>query len=155
MKFIVKDILEVKSGIICQQVNCQSAMNSGLAKGIRNKWPIVFKKYKDFIANFLYQDKYNRVSTKDLLGEIDLIEVEPNLYVCNLFGQEFYGYDGKRYTSYGAWEKALPELKIEAEKLNLPVYFPHGVGCVRGGANFEIISSMIEEYFPEATFCKI
>ena len=70
-------------------------------------------------------------------------------------GQNYYGYDGKRYTSYAAWERALPKLKIFVDKVNLPVYFPYNVASDRANGNFIIISEMIKEYFPEAVFCKI
>lgn len=147
MKIINKDILTVDRGVIVQQVNCQGAMKSGVALGIRNKWPIVFE----------YFEKYFQLTPQyKLLGTIQFIQVEPKLYVVNLFGQDKFGYDGKRYTSYGAWEKALPEIKSmkEAKALALePIYFPFLCGCDRGGGNWHIISAMIEEYFPDAIFC--
>lgn len=37
-----QDLLEFKCDIFCHQVNCQGRMGSGIAKQIRNKYPIVF-----------------------------------------------------------------------------------------------------------------
>lgn len=31
--------------IICHQVNCRAAMGAGLARQIRDKWPVVFDEY--------------------------------------------------------------------------------------------------------------
>jgi len=39
------DLLESECDYICHQVNCQGKMNSGIAKSIREKWPIVFQNY--------------------------------------------------------------------------------------------------------------
>jgi hypothetical protein len=140
MKIIEKDILTVEKGIICHQVNCQKTMGSGIAKQIREKWPLVYDRYIEF---------------DNILGNLQLEEVSTDLFVANLFGQNNYGYDGKRYTSYGAWERALPLLKKCSTELILPVYFPYKVGCDRGGGDFRIIEAMIEEYFPDAIFCKL
>ena len=41
------NLLNIRSGVICHQVNCIGAMGAGLALQIRNKWPIVYEKYKE------------------------------------------------------------------------------------------------------------
>ena len=43
----IGDITNSKANYICHQVNCQGAMNSGVAKAIREKWPRVYKAYSD------------------------------------------------------------------------------------------------------------
>ena len=61
-----------------------------------------------------------------------------------MFSQYFYGYDGKRYTDYEAFytclEKAhnsfIPELSFASL---------YHIGCDRGGANWNIILTMIKE----------
>ena len=95
----------------------------------------------------------NEYSGIPILGQIDLVEVSKNLFVCNLFGQYDYGYNGDRYTAYGAWEVALPLLKTQKEKLGLGVYFPYLIGCDRGGADWGIINRLINDYIPDATIC--
>ena len=77
MKIISKDILTVESGVICQQVNCQGVMGSGLAKQIRDKWPIVYEKYKAYSNNF--------TNDFEVLGHWQLISVSETLKVCNFF----------------------------------------------------------------------
>ena len=39
------NLLESGCDIICHQVNCQKVMGSGIAKQIREKWPIVYYDY--------------------------------------------------------------------------------------------------------------
>ena len=41
------DITESGADIICHQVNCMGAMNSGVAKAIRKKWPQVYNEYRN------------------------------------------------------------------------------------------------------------
>lgn len=41
------NLLDVKSGILCHQVNCVGVMGAGIALQIKGKWPEVFKQYKD------------------------------------------------------------------------------------------------------------
>jgi O-acetyl-ADP-ribose deacetylase (regulator of RNase III) len=88
-------LLEAKEDIIVHQVNCQGKMNSGIAKQIREKWPHAYEAYMG------YYD-FNGDDPKKLLGTVRIVGVEPNKFVAHLFGQEHYGYDGRRYTSYDA-----------------------------------------------------
>ena len=39
VKIVVGDLLNAAEDIIVQQVNCRSAMGSGLAKAIYTRWP--------------------------------------------------------------------------------------------------------------------
>lgn len=157
MKIIEKDITTVEFGVIVHQVNCQGVMGSGVAKALRDKWPQIYETYRKMYENFMFGDKYN---DDDLLGKIDVCEIKENLYVVNLFGQRDYRSNhqvSKRFTSYGAWEKALPKLDSYIVDNGLPerIYFPYNAGCDRGGGDWRIISAMIEEYFPDAIFCKL
>ena len=66
MKIINKDITTLKKGILIQQVNCQNAMGSGVAKAIYQKWPQVKNEYHKFSQN---------KKPEDLLGEIQEIKI--------------------------------------------------------------------------------
>ena len=68
MKIINKDITTLKKGILLQQVNCQNAMGSGVAKAIYTKWPIV--KEDLLVVNSFTQLTYGRTgkhTNEDLL----------------------------------------------------------------------------------------
>ncbi len=51
METIVGDILTPNNTdrvvIVCHQVNCKGVMGAGLALQIKNKFPMVYKNYKD------------------------------------------------------------------------------------------------------------
>lgn len=126
------NILDSGADVICHQVNCMGKMNSGVAKAIREKWPEVYERYRAMYENEV-----------DLLGKIQPIYIaENNCVVINMFAQYNYGYDGRRYTSYDAFWNCLQEIK---KYLNpgVTIAFPARIGCVRGGASWEIIQTMI------------
>ena len=145
------NILDSGADIICHQVNCQGAMNSGVAKAIRQKWPKVYTEYKakcdyeEATVNDLYGQYENPIDWSEcLLGDIQVVLVDENKAVINMFAQQYYGYDQKRYTSYDAFWYCLGRIKqvINPEKT---IAFPARIGCVRGGANWNVILTMIEE----------
>ena len=134
------DILTVKKGIICQQVNNRGVMGAGPALAIRQKWPIVYKEYLD---------------RRLCLGEILLVQVEPGLYVANLCTQEGFGRTGQ-YTDYNALELCLKTLAIVAKSLSLSVYIPHRIGCgLAGGDWVGVVCPMIERILPTAIICRL
>lgn len=139
IKFKNISLLEADVDYICHQVNCQGKMNSGVAKAIRERWPIVYTTYWN---TFL--------SESNLLGKIllvDINEYEPRTWpgqptIINMFSQEFYGYDGKRYTSYDAFWSCLEHIKETIPK-GSKIAFPYKIGSDRGGANWDVIYTMI------------
>ena len=92
MVTVVKgDLLDAKETIIAHQVNCQKKMNSGVAKAIREKYPVVFDRY---------------CKTEPKFGFVDFISVGDRIhYIANMYAQDRYGYDGKQYTDYESFRK--------------------------------------------------
>ena len=134
VNYVNGNLLDMKTNFICHQVNCQGVMGSGLAKQIREKWPCVYDVYK------------KRVSPKEL-GKICLVNIVGNIPiqgVINMFAQDGYGSDGRRYTSYDAFWNCLHEIKNILPKGD-SIAFPDHIGCGLGGANWNIIRAMIEE----------
>lgn len=142
--YVKGDITKSDCDIICHQVNCQGAMNSGVAKAIREKWPEVYVNYKFWCDREEYAE--------DLLGQRQaiLISDNPQQYVVNLYTQLYYGYNGHRYTNYEAFYNAINEVAKELAAVpDKTIAFPYKIGCVRGGANWNIIRTMIEEVFKD------
>lgn len=147
IQLVKGNLLESNCDYICHQVNCMGRMRSGIAKQIREKWPVVYQNYMAK-CNFDYKD-YLRPEL--LLGDIQIVglwedfEKETNHQsVINMFSQYNYGYDGKRYTSYDAFWGCLGLIK-EAIPKGRKIGFPYGIGCGLGGANWEVIYTMIKE----------
>lgn len=134
LKFMLGDITKCDADYICHQVNCQGVMGSGVAKAIKDKWPVVYTDYR----RFYYE------SNKPLLNQIQIVTVSNEQSVINMFAQEYYGYDGDQYTSYDAFWKCLNKIKNEVPK-GSKIAFPSKIGCCRGGANWQVILTMISE----------
>lgn len=142
------NLLDSNCDYICHQVNCMGKMNSGVAKAIREKWPVVFEEYKELCeswhawAHIHYLQDPEQYAINAMLGMAQLIPISETQTVINLFGQGFYGYDGMRYTSYDAFWMCLGEIKDKVPK-GSKIAFPYNIGCCRGGANWEVIYAMI------------
>lgn len=149
IKVVKGDLLQAPENIIGHQVNCQGVMGAGLAKKIRSEHPIVFLKYKQLV------NKYSN-NKEILLGNTQVIKINENKYVANLFGQFYYGM-GKRHTDYKSLYKALQILKKKAKKHNLTVALPYGLGCGLAGGDWNIVLSLINKAFEdyEVTIYKI
>lgn len=141
-RIIEQDILDVTSGVICHQVNLKGKMGAGLALAIRQKWPIVFEKYKAMCDRGLFQ-----------LGSIQPVQVSETLWVCNLAGQEGYG-RGQQQTDYDAVRTGLEKLNKWASDRSLQVYLPHGMGCGLAGGDWSVIEQIIKETVPSALICR-
>ena len=123
------NLLEARVNYICHQVNCQGKMGSGVARQIREKFPQVYESY---------------MNSPMQLGDIQIVSTDNNKNVINMFAQEHYGYDGARYTSYDAFYSCLEKIKANVP-FGSTIGFPYKIGCVRGGANWIVIKTMIEE----------
>lgn len=126
-------ILNIKSGIICHQVNAMGKMGAGMALSIRKKWPIV---YNDYINNY----KNNRLQ----LGNVIFTKINDSLYVASCVGQRNYGRNGL-YTNYMALKKCFQTVNEKARELSLQVHFPYKIGCSLAGGDWEIVKNLIEE----------
>ena len=125
-------------------------MNSGVAKAIRLKWPVVFDEYEKVCeswhawAHAHHPEDYEQFAAKEMLGRVQLVAVKENQVVINLFGQGTFGYDGKRYTSYDAFWMGLGEIR-KCVPVGNTIAFPKNIGSCRGGANWNVIKTMIAE----------
>ena len=132
------NLLEADLDFICHQVNCQGRMGSGIAKAIKEKWPVV---YDTYLAKFVNAER-NFYHT--YLGDIQVINVNENTSVINFFSQLTYGYDGRKYTNYEAFYHCLNYVKECCPK-GSKIGFPYKIGCGLGGGNWAIIRTMIHE----------
>lgn len=139
MVTVVKgNICDAKEGIIAHQVNCEGVMGSGVALALRDKWPIIHKDYF-VLCQELGPDK--------LLGSVDLVFVDTDKYVANLFGQASFG--PGCHTRYDKLEEALRALKKSAEVLGHDVAIPYRIGCGLGGGDWSIVNRIIHAIFED------
>jgi hypothetical protein len=149
LKIIEQNILDIEQGTICHQVNCLGAMNSGIAKSIREKWPRVYSEYSSFVSAYSGFEKAEHM----LLGRLQLVFVDRGITVADVFGQLRYGPGDKTYTEYGAVEFAFSELAIRRPPG--PIYVPFRMGCDRAGGDWNTYKAIIETWIPDAIVCKL
>lgn len=148
MKIIDKNILDVREGFVCHQVNCQGVAGSGLAKQFKDRYPEWYKLYKSwgkgisFLGTNLYY--WPNGSSCGRRSGICLI---------SMYAQNKYGRDGAQYTDYTAFERCCDSIKPYLYDSN--IYFPYNIGCGLGGGKWEVISNIIGTHFPKAIICKL
>lgn len=128
------DLLEATEDIIGHQVNCQGVMGSGVAKAIRDKYPVAYDGYKELTFS------------PELLGQVQLLEVGTGKYVANIFAQDTYGRTGK-HTDYHALTYALVRLAVIAKIQKKSVALPYRIGAGTGGGDWGLIMDLIAEAF--------
>ena len=155
IKIIDGDLFTTKARIIAHQVNCQGVMGSGVAKQIRQRNPQMFLNYARTCAAAKRTGRSPLGTNLILHTDADADSYVPGTmlytgqYICNMFAQNMYGYDGRRYTDIDALRSCFTHLAQYAREDGLIVAMPYKVGCVRGGANWEIVYKMIEEIFQD------
>ncbi len=137
------DITKCNADIIAHQVNCKFVMGGGVALALRKRWPIV---YKNYIA---LGEECNK-SSEEWLGTCQIVKIDQNRYVANLFGQDDLGYE-KCYTNYAALETALKELLFHVEYMELKtIAFPWLMSCGLAGGDWSIVKPLIEKTFEDS-----
>lgn len=135
------NIFDSTATIIAHQCNGIGVMGSGVAKEVKERYPRVFKKYKQAIDSDLLK-----------LGSCQVVAVDEikTKFVANLCGQWNFGSDGKRYTSYDAIYSALEKLSDYCVKKNIKsVAFPYKMSSDRGGASWDVVFAMIQDVFKD------
>lgn len=138
MRIIPGNILSVRKGIIVHQVNCQRVMGAGLALKIKSMYP---KHYSDYL------------NTPPILGGTCITEVNPELFVVGVYGQDRFG-SGRVYTNYDMLRKGLNTVATLSKEKHLPVYLPFGIGCGLAGGSWDIVLPIIKEVLPDSVVVK-
>lgn len=143
---ISKDILTVTKGAIVHSVNCIGAAG-GLAGAIANKFPSNVELYKNHV-------EINQRSVT-LMGSVFVVEIDPELVICNLFGQFSIG-TSIRQTEYAALIRGFEWI---CKNIQRDIYIPYKIGCGLGGAEWRNVEKIIRNCFAETTqnvyICKI
>lgn len=149
MNIINKDILTVEKGIVIQCCNTIGVVG-GLAKAIANKYPQVYKRYKQDLA------------LGANLGEGSVCQITEDLFFISMLTQSEIG-TYKVQTNFEALESCLKKVKLCSDMYNLPVWIPYFLGSDRAGGptqqtkqdTWAKVSELIESILPEATICKL
>ena len=141
IKTQIGNLMNVKAGHIVHGCNAQGVMGSGVALGVKNTWPEAFQAY-------IEQHEKDRLH----LGTAYPVLVAPTLMVWNAITQNLYG-TGQRLTNYEAvatcFEQVNEAIRVFGNndmtfRVSPEVHIPL-IGAARGGGNWSIISTIIEE----------
>lgn len=137
IKHIKCNIFESGADVILHQVNCQGVMGSGVAKQVKERFPEVFRDYKELCDSMSDKSK--------LLGNVLSVCVDDTHWIVNIFSQDKFGYDGGCYTNYEALMRGFEH----ANKLvcGKTIAIPYLIGCCRGGGSWNVVYPMIEKAF--------
>ena len=143
-------IENVSDTVLIHVVNCENEINTGIAAEIKNRIPAAYFAYKHVFVGL--------EGNIDALGGISYTSGKNGTpHVINLYAQETFGYDGKRYLNYGALGDCLGKVRdmlvesLHEDEPTFPEYirrvvFPYNMGCDRAGGDWEIVHEMIEHY---------
>lgn len=119
--------------IIIHQVNCKGVMGAGFAKQVKDKYPQLFKDYRE---------RCMMLDSTELLGTNYYYEDE-NIIIVNMFSQNNYGTEA-RQTNYEAMAICLD--KIRKMYPTQAIVAPYRIGCGLGGGDWNIVSKLLEKY---------
>lgn len=144
IEYRVGDLLTTECPVLLHGCNQQGAMNSGIAKTIRDVYPMVFATYRE---------QYDSVGL--VLGSTIPVKVPSVLYegveyperlVINCITQEFAGREPIRYVSYDAVAKVIESINQSCStdgntivKVAMPLI---GAGLANG--DWVVIARLIE-----------
>ena len=121
-------------------------MGTGVARSIRERWPVVFTRYRAFVDRTMALDR--RKPSSVLLGEMLPVQVSDTQQVLNLFGEDAFGRDGRRYTDYEAIYRSLEKAAGYCVNNHIDrIALPYKMGAARGGADWDVILAMIKSAF--------
>ena len=142
--------------MIIHQTNCEGRMGGGVAKTIKEKFPQVYVEYLEFIAHKRF------IGENNLLGSVaetnvrigDNVVKFVDVFAQNSCSENASLYPDGRFTSYDALHDGLlyvrdhiVERLYEKRRRPIKIWMPEKIGCVKGGANLDIVTAIIKSVF--------
>lgn len=137
------DLLSVRKGILCHQVNYHGAMGGGVAAAIADQI-LTESEYASYVD-------YCRKRGRAALGSVQFMGTAP-LVVANMFCQDEIlarSNTGNKFciTDYERMRECFERVRDMARVLGLPVYIPRNIGCGIAGGDWERVKQIIQEIF--------
>ena len=129
------DITNICCGTIVHQVNCQGAIGAGVSGAIIQKWPEVESAYR----YKCYEQK-----PEELYGDTQVVQINRDLRVVNLYTQLNYGNAKKTGIVYTDVNRLVQALRDVCKDFST-VYAPYGIGCGLAGADWDDLYTRIKD----------
>lgn len=138
MKLIKADIFEDPTGIIAHGCNTQGVMGSGIAKIVKDRFPLAYTEYYKLCKSY--------TDTSLLLGDCQLVVITDDLIIANCFTQQYYGKAGGPYADLSAIKESLTRA-AEFNKMvdnEFQLKMPK-IGAGLGGLDWNDVAQVVEE----------
>lgn len=122
--------------IICHICNDKSCWENGFVLALSKRW-------KEPEAT------YRAVNVQDLhLGNVQIVEVAPDILVANMIAQHDTGYDadGQPLIRYGALRVALVTVNDLAYRIGATIHMPR-IGCGLAGEDWDDVAKIINDVY--------
>ena len=122
--------------IIVHICNDIGGWGKGFVMALSRRWKAPEKEYRNW-----YQSQENFA-----LGEVQFVQVEPNLWIANLIGQHkiYRSKSGEPPIRYEAVRTGMKKVAEQAKNLGTAVHMPR-IGCGLAGGKWEHIEPIILE----------
>lgn len=132
----IGNLLHIKQGHVVHGCNAQGVMGSGVALGIKATYPLAYEDYMEIHENGGLE-----------LGKAYPTVISTDLVVWNAITQNLYG-KGPRQVSYDAIQTCFQDINSVIGEMDMQcpkeIHIPL-IGAARGGGNWDIIRTIIEE----------
>ena len=115
--------------------NAQGVMGSGIAKQVKVKHPEAYTEYRRM---------YHAFPNGKMLGRYCVAGVGSDFSIINAVTQEFYGTDGKKYTSYDAVSNIFKDIAKDFKGQKVVMAIPKKFASDRGGACWKTVKQLIK-----------
>jgi O-acetyl-ADP-ribose deacetylase (regulator of RNase III) len=122
--------------MICHICNDLGGWGAGFVMAISKRWPQPEAAYRLWY--------HERGTNNFALGEIDIVEVAPKLWVVNMVAQQGFGrHDGVPPIRYAELERCLIKLNRAAKEKGASVHMPR-IGCGIAGGKWSEVGPIVE-----------
>jgi hypothetical protein len=136
---LIKAFQANKVDYIMHCVNCQGVMGGGIAKQIKDTFPVVYSEYVKYCKEI-------SDSNENLLGNVLIVDNVINIFAQNNFGMY------ERQVHYGALWSCLAVLSSGFNEIKhsgkVRVGVPKLMCCGLAGGSWEVVSEMLEAFPP-------
>ncbi len=143
LKEITGDILNVKNGIICHQVNYYGAMGGGVAAAIAENI-LTEQQYAAYVD-------YCKQASRTALGTVQFFGCTDGLIVANMFCQDDArargGMPEGGITDYACMMRCFVRVRNMATIQGKRVYVPRNIGCGIAGGSWDTVKYIIGDVF--------
>lgn len=134
-----------KKIVIPHVTNNRGAWGAGFVLALSKCWDYPEQEYKDFIKSSKIEDR---------LGQVQIVNVERNLYVANMCAQTLGEKSSEIPLKYWALEECLMQLGVAASMMGLEVCAPR-FGAGLAGGSWKKIEELIKEYLIQENNLKV